>query len=330
MRMLAFLLATLAAATAMAQPPMAMTETKPVPEYRNLAYGPHERHVLDLWQAKEEGPRPLVIFFHGGGFAGGDKWNMPRELLDACLEKGISVASANYRLARTAPFPAPMLDGARVVQFLRHRAQSLNLDPTRFAAVGNSAGAGISLWVAFHDDLREEDNADPVLRESSRLQCIAVIGGQGTYDPRFIKKHIGGRTYEHPALPPLFGLSLEELDSPKAFAVYEKAAAMTYISADDPPLFGFYTEPWDMLPPYPDDSDTILHPEFGKEVEGQPKPGALIHHPQFGVALKEKLEPLGVPVVLKHREDYPEAESGEAAVMPDMVGFIAEKLQALP
>lgn len=311
---------------AQAQPPMEMTDTKPVPEERNLAYGPGERHVLDLWKAKSESPTPLLIFFHGGGFAGGDKWNLSRALLDECLKNGISVASANYRLSRTAAFPAPMLDGARAIQFLRYRAAALNLDPKRFCATGSSAGAGISMWVAFHDDLADPANADPVLRESSRLKCVAVYGGQSSYDPRFVKKLVGGRAYEHPALLPLYGLKLDELDTEKAYKLYEAAAAINYITADDPPLFGYYSEPWEKLPPYPDDSNKVWHPDFGKEVDGQPKPGKAIHHPNFGVSLKEKLEPLGIACELKHRDDYPGAEKPEDAASVDLVGFVTNHL----
>ena len=38
------------------------------PTYANVAYGKDGRNVLDFWQAKGEGPRPLVIYIHGGGW----------------------------------------------------------------------------------------------------------------------------------------------------------------------------------------------------------------------------------------------------------------------
>src|SRR3954469_21798502 len=148
---------------------------KPAPDLANLRYGPFDRNVLDVWKAPG-GPggststsSPLVVFFHGGGFIGGDKSSVPAWLLSRCLAEGISVASANYRLSTQSPFPAPMLDGARAIQFLRLKAKELDIDPKRIAACGNSAGAGIALWAGFHDDLAEPASADPVLRQSSRL-----------------------------------------------------------------------------------------------------------------------------------------------------------------
>ena len=43
------------------------------PTLENVAYGQHERNVLDLWLARSDRPTPLLIFMHGGGFRQGDK-----------------------------------------------------------------------------------------------------------------------------------------------------------------------------------------------------------------------------------------------------------------
>ena len=70
---------------------------------------------------------------------------------------------------------------------MRQNAIEWNFDPTRLAATGCSAGAGLSLWFGFHNDLADPDNEDPVLRQSTRLTCMAVFNGQTSYDPRFIR-----------------------------------------------------------------------------------------------------------------------------------------------
>ena len=329
MRSLCFMLAAIVAlAAAEAQPPSEMTSSKPPPQFRNVPYGDHERNVLDLWQAPAEGARPLVIFFHGGGFIGGDKWTLDPALLAACLKEGISVASANYRFSRHQPYPGPMDDGARAVQFLRLHADEYGLDVTRVALVGSSAGAGISLWIAYRDEMAEPDNADPVLRQSTRVSAVAVYGGQSSYDPRFVRELVGGRAWEHPALPMLFGVKPDELtrlDAPEVYALYEDAAAINHITKDDPPTFGFYVEPKEKLPPGPHPGPSIYYEGFGKALPDQPKPGAMIHHASFGVSLKEKLEPLGIPWVLKHKDDYP-GEKPDEAVVPDLAGFLKQYL----
>ncbi len=285
---------------------------KPQPDVSDLRYGPFERNVLDVWKVSRttvhSAPTPVVVFFHGGGFIGGDKKSVPGWLVSRCLEQGISVVSANYRLSKQAPFPAPMLDGARAIQFLRLKAKELGIDPDRIAACGNSAGAGIALWVGFHDDLAESGNNDPVLRQSSRLACMGVVGAQSSYDPRFIKQLIGGRAHEHVALKPLFGVnSIADSESPRIHKLYEQASPLNYVSSDDPPVILFYSEANAPLPP-------------------TARAGEGIHHPRFGAALKAMLDPLGVECTVHHSDDYRRQEQSERAMHEDLVGFFASHL----
>jgi acetyl esterase len=296
-----FLVLLAACPSAQAQP------SKPAPDVADEKYGPHGRNVLDLWKAKADRPTPLVVFIHGGGFRAGDKSNVSPLLIEHCLKAGISVASINYRLSQQAAFPAPMLDGARAVQFLRSRAKEWNLDPKRVAATGGSAGAGISLWLAFKDDLADPKSKDPVERESTRLSCAGVFGAQSSYDPRWIKKIVGGRAHEHPALPPFFGLKAGDEDTPKAHKLYEQSSPINFVTAADPPVWLFYNEP---KGPLPEDA----------------KPGQGIHHPNFGVELKKKLDALKIECVLRHQDDYKGKPMAQDAVHRDLVAFFVKHL----
>ncbi len=288
---------------------------RPTADRKDVRYGPHERNVLDLWKAKPlpgrgTGATPLVVFFHGGGFRGGDKLSVPAWLVRDCLDEGISVASANYRLSQTATFPAPMLDGARAIQFLRQNAAELEIDPDRIAASGSSAGAGIALWVAFHDDLADPKSNDPVARRSSRVCAVGVDGAQTSYDPRFIKTQIGGRAHEHSALREFYGIKTDaDLDSPKFHKLFEEASPINFVTSDDPPAILFYAELDKPLPP-------------------NAKPGQGIHHPRFGRALKTKLDPLGVECTLHHWADYPGQQDPVESMCRDMTAFFARQFQA--
>lgn len=279
----------------------------PPPDVKDASYGPHERNVLDLWKAKSDRPTPLVIFIHGGGFRSGDKSNLPLPLLQKSLKAGFSVASINYRLTQQATYPAPMLDSARAVQFLRSKAGEWNLDTKRFAASGGSAGAGISLWLGFHDDLADPKSDDPVARQSTRLACMGVLGAQTTYDPRAIKELVGGKAHEHSALLFFYGITKEERDAPgdSVAKQFEDASPMTHLSAGDPPAFLYYTEG---KGPLPDDA----------------KAGDGIHHPNFGVALQKKVEPLGVECVVRHLDDYRGKPRPNEAMFDEMVAFFAK------
>src|SRR5688572_24860827 len=90
----------------------AQNKTPPLPAatFAQVSYGTHERHVLDLWQAKADAPTPLLVFIHGGGWHGGDKTDVPPKLLDFMLAHGVSVASINYRFTSMALLPAPVHD----------------------------------------------------------------------------------------------------------------------------------------------------------------------------------------------------------------------------
>lgn len=304
--------ALLFTSTVCAQPPMEPTNSKPLPSHHNVVYGSHERNVLDLWPAKSDDPTPVLIFFHGGGFIGGDKWNLDPDLLQRCLDMGISVASANYRFSTHAPFPASMLDGARAIQFIRSKAVEWKLDPKRIAAAGSSAGAGITLWVGLKEDLADSKSTDPILRESTRLSALVIFGGQCSYDPRFIRENIGGRAWEHPALPKLFGITPDELDSPKAYALYEQTSMINFVTPDDPPVFGYYVESPDPLPQGPNTGPTLNYSQFGQPIEGAQKPGEGIHHPNFGYLLKEKMDGAGVGCIIRHRTDFDAAKENPA------------------
>src|SRR5262249_60723900 len=173
------------------------------------------------------------------------------------------VWAINYGLPPEVHFRAHFLDCARAIQFARLHAKEWHIDPGRIGAAGSSAGAGTSLWIGFHDDLADPKNADAVLRQSTRLSCMAVQGAQSSYDPRVIKKIVGGRAHEHPALEGFYGLKRDELDTPKAHKLYEAAAPINHLTADDPPVHAFYNEPRGPLP-------------------ADAKPGQGIHHITFG------------------------------------------------
>ena len=256
---------------------------KPQPDFANAKYGPHERNVFDLWLARSEQPTPLVLYIHGGGFRGGDKNSLQGSRLQSCLEAGYSVAAINYRLTDTAPAPAAYLDCARALQLLRHNAAKWNLDPLRVASTGGSAGAGTSLWLAFHDDLADPKSDDPVARQSTRLTCVVVDNAQSSYDPRFAEKiGIPRPNFErHAFFLPFYGITADEIDTPKAYERYEAFAPITHLTKDDPPAMLNYSY-------------------ANEEVTNQSNLGLVVHHPKFGIALKERMDELGIECIVQY------------------------------
>ena len=245
------------------------------PTHPDLKYGEHERQVMDLWLAPSDKPTPMLVAIHGGGFRGGNK-RVSEPLLAKCLEAGISVAAITYRLTDVAIAPAQHQDCARAVQFLRSKAGEWNLDTKRFAATGESAGAGISMWLALHDDLADPQSEDPVARESTRLTCAAVSEGQTTYDPRVIRDLFPGTdTYQHPALAYLYDVDLARLDDagPEKIELFQEISAINHLTKDDVPVLLIYSRTMDA---------PITSQSIG------------IHHPKFGQLLKQQMDALGI------------------------------------
>lgn len=284
-----------------------MASGKLEPNVRDAVYGPEPRHRLDLYKARSSRPTPVVVWFHGGGFCHGEKVRISHGLIRGLLKAGISVASANYCYAPPDALPKPMYDGARAVQFLRHQAAEWNLNPDAIAASGQSAGAGIALWVAFRDDLAEPQSSDPVARQSSRITCVGVLDAQTSYAPDFVRDVIGGKLHENPALPRAYGLTVAEADTPQAHKLYHETAPISFISSDDPPVWMYYYEPNVDLPPN------------ASQVWG-------IHSPKFGLELQKRLQPLGVECTVKTRDDYAGFWQQDQAER-DMVRFFIQHLR---
>ncbi|MCB1063138.1 MAG: alpha/beta hydrolase fold domain-containing protein [Verrucomicrobiae bacterium] len=248
----------------------------PPPTHADISYGKDARQKFDLWMPEGvEGQVPVDVFFHGGGFVGGDKSGFDPSPF---LEAGFAAASGNYRFVdgdKTLS-PVPMQDAARVIQTIRLKAAEWKLDPARISVSGSSAGAVIALWIGYHDDLAQPESDDPTARQSTRVKCIAPINGPANIDPIWIRANLGGPHHVHGSLPKMFGVS-DDFDEPSVRARIDASNPWTMVSADDPPTLMIYTGKLEPMP---------LAETVGT--------GHLIHHPQFGVALKEKLDAVGV------------------------------------
>lgn len=274
--------------------------TKPKPTLANVAYGPHRATVLDFWKAESSKPTPLVLYIHGGGFRGGSKNSINAGVLQQLLDAGISVAAVEYRLIGDAKLPAAHHDCRRALQFLRSKADEWNIDPQRIGAFGGSAGAQLCMYLAFHDDMADPKSDDPIARQSTRLTCVATMGGQTTMDVEWWKKHIPGYDEPHRDFREAF-----EADSDEQFRkIIADISALSLISRDDPPIFMTYG----MSP----DAPIPTNPRRAQ--------GWKVHHVQFGIALKKEMDRLGIEADLQ----YPGAKTRYRSV----ADFLIKKLTA--
>lgn len=135
--------------------------------------------ALDLYLPKNRGPAtPLVLYLHGGGWMMGSKSHFPERLL-GMAERGIAVASANYRLTHLAPFPAQLHDVKSAIRWLSANAFRYDL-PTRSLAIwGASAGAMLAAFAAF----TQNDPAwDSDVSQTHPFPLAGAMLWFGTYD----------------------------------------------------------------------------------------------------------------------------------------------------
>jgi acetyl esterase/lipase len=250
------------------------------PTWANVPYGAHERTVLDFWKAQSDRPSPVLVFIHGGGFVSGDKSKARSDrLLSECLERGVSYAAINYRYVTSAPIQDVLQDCGRAIQFIRSKAEEWNVDKTRLAAHGGSAGAGASLWLAFHDDLADRQSPDPVRRESSRLVAAGASACQFSYDVFEWDKMFANSKNAYREIedrPGFYGLKTEEeLRGPLGQKFRAECDMRGLISRDDPPVFLNSAMP-------------------GGDITSR---GHLLHHPLHAKAIYERCREMGVVVV---------------------------------
>lgn len=109
-----------------------------------------------------EGPAPLLVFFHGGGFAVGDIESHDGLCRMICRDAAIHVLSVDYRLAPEHKAPAAVEDCVAAYRWALGHAAELGADPSRIGIGGDSAGGNLAAFVALRS--RDEAIPQPVLQ----------------------------------------------------------------------------------------------------------------------------------------------------------------------
>jgi len=124
---------------------------------RNLSYGPHDRHNLDVHTdnfRRSETPMPVVMYFHGGGFVRGDK-DGNRNVADYFASLGLVAVNATYRLAPEAKWPDGANDIGAAVAWVKANISEYGGDPNQVFVIGKSAAAAHAATYAFRPDVLE-------------------------------------------------------------------------------------------------------------------------------------------------------------------------------
>jgi acetyl esterase/lipase len=187
--------------------------------------------TLDVYEPRGGAVRrPLLIVVHGGSWDSGDdamdqQNPLTQLVVNQVLARGFVVASINYRLAPGDLWPAQIVDTRCAVRFLRATASRWLVDPRRFAALGDSAGAQLVSLDALSSDQQPDWNSGEYRGSSSALEAVVDCWGPVDLNaPGWSRLATG------------IGRNVFRATLGTASSVLREASPVTYIHAGAPPF----------------------------------------------------------------------------------------------
>jgi acetyl esterase/lipase len=179
--------------------------------HANIAYGADPQQRLDVYvpETAVAGPRPVVVFWHGGRWRYGDKTDY-RFVGAALAESGYVAVVANYRHYPQVKMPGFLNDAAQAALWAAAHAKQYSGDPERLYLMGHSAGAHLAAMVTL----------DPryfAAAGQSAPHIAGVIGLSGPYD--FL---------------PLIEPDVQDMFGPPP--LYPQSQPINFVRGDAPPM----------------------------------------------------------------------------------------------
>ncbi len=155
----------------------ALTAERSPAVQRNVAYGTHPRHRLDLYRPEREGPSaPIIMFLYGGGWQSGAR-QMYGFVGAALAARGIATVVPDYRLYPEVRYPDYMADAARAAVWVQQNVQG---DPSNspLIVMGHSAGAHMGALLTYDPSYLANTGA-----EAGLIAGFFGLSGPYAYDP---------------------------------------------------------------------------------------------------------------------------------------------------
>lgn len=196
----------------------------------NVVYTPTgwPRELLaDVYQPAGDGPWPGVLLIYGGSWSSADhRWQMAL-LAKKLARRGFFVMNAAYRGTPDFRYPAPLDDLQEALRWMRAHGSQYRLNRDKIATYGFSAGGQLAALIGTLDgppDVRVQ----AVVAASAPTDLTLFPGGE------ILPRYLGATFAENPG-------------------IYRAASPVTYVTADDPPVFLYHGT-----------DDTTVSPEHSK------------------------------------------------------------------
>lgn len=178
---------------------------------------------------------PAVVWIHGGGWTGGTKnEDRAQEICSTLAAAGYVAVSIDYRLGDGA-WPTNLHDCKNAVRFLRAHATKYQIDPTRIAVAGGSAGGHLALMTgltADQADFEPAAGATPYPGVSSQVRCIIDLYGPSSLLTRLATDSKGVPDGKRKPGGDLKVFGAAHIDDP----VFTRASPVTHVTKSSPPV----------------------------------------------------------------------------------------------
>ncbi|MPY66544.1 alpha/beta hydrolase [Deinococcus sp. SDU3-2] len=142
--------------------------------------GPASDLPARLYTPEGEGPHPLTVYFHGGGFVAYSIETHDSVCRELCAVANTAVLSVEYRLAPEHRFPAGVEDAYAALTWAAAHGEELGADTSRLALAGDSAGASLCIACT----LLARDNGGPAIRAQLLIYPAADFVNTDRYPSR--------------------------------------------------------------------------------------------------------------------------------------------------
>jgi acetyl esterase/lipase len=218
-----------------AQSPNPKTELFPkgTTIYENVPYANDtlKKHLLDIYLPPvKKLSYPLIVWIHGGAWMMNDKYadmGYMTNTIKAFMDNGYAVASIDYRHSTTAIFPAQIQDCNQAIEFLYENSAQYNIDNSRIALIGFSAGGHLASLLglsnnnhvkSFYHDGKKPNFKISLVLDFYGPSDFSTLKGNDSKDPKNpITLLLGGVVSDRPDLS-------------------KEASPVTYIDRKDPPF----------------------------------------------------------------------------------------------
>lgn len=209
---------------------------------------------------------PLLVWVHGGVWAGGTKEDVPLVF----VANGIATASIDFRQSTDARFPAQIHDIKAAIRFLRAKATEYGYRADRIAIAGDSSGGHLAALVGVTNGHRElEGTVGNDLDQSSSVQAILDYYGASNLMTILAQSTPYGLSVREPGLQRLLGTL-----PANARALAELASPVFHVDRNDPPLLLFHGDEDPQMPIEQSRELESVYKKMGLDVYLDVVPGA--------------------------------------------------------